>query len=158
MLLVSAVQIVLGWAWHVGFRARPHWSLRREGALAAAALAALAGAYDLTHGRQAGPAASGPLARGDRFVATTPAATAPATPVITEAARPMEIEPTADASEPQSVETIPAAPSPQLAEKQASDPIGDKILERLGDGGATASVPTKQKKVRIIKTTSSKSE
>src|SRR3954467_1034283 len=144
MVLVSAVHIALGWAWHIGYRAKHHWSLKREGALAAAALVAILGAIDLSRGHHGAPPESPVAAKSDRYaVTTTPAATAVATPVVTEATRPIQIMPSLAEAAPAEIDTVPASPSPELA--QSSDPIGDKILERLGDEPATASVTPKPK-------------
>jgi hypothetical protein len=130
MVLVSAVQIGLGFVWHVGYRARRHWSLKREGALAAAAGVMLLGAADLTvsalseapHAAVARPGA----------VASAPVHTAVATPVITEAARPIQILPATA-----SVDTVAAAPSPSA---ESTDLIGAKITERLGEEIATGTI------------------
>lgn len=46
MLLVSAVHVVSGWAWHTAYRMRHHWRLKREGALTAAAFVAALGLVD----------------------------------------------------------------------------------------------------------------
>jgi hypothetical protein len=127
MLFVSAVNVALGWGWHIAYRARHHWSLKREGALVAAAAVALFGAVDAMRPAQ-GPQEPNPV------IAPTAALTASATPVVTEA-RPIEIKP-AD----QPLDTVAAAQSPAVPPMPEDDPIGQKILERLGDPIETGSI------------------
>jgi len=124
MLLVNAVQIAIGWAWHTAYRARHHWTAKREGALIAAAAVALIGLGDTIR----------TISKGDG-PAPSPAAaiTALATPVVTEVT-PLEIRP------PEGVETVEASPSPPLEDVAGADPIGAKIMERLGDASATGSI------------------
>jgi hypothetical protein len=137
MVLVGAVQIVLGWVWHIAYRARRHWSLKREGALCAAAFVAVLGVVDVARSPKVEPPAS--------RTASAPAHTALATPVVTEAAKPIEILPATPL-----VETTPALPSPDIERTAETDPIGAKILERLGDTIATGSIVAKPKhKVRM---------
>ena len=146
MLLVGAVDIALGWAWHTVYRARLHWSVKREGALAAATLVALIGAFETVrtrHSPSLSPAIEDQAA---------PAITATATPTTVEPAQPAQMLPPVAPVEtvealpsPVPVETMPALPSPSPAEfatapAESSDPIGDKIMERLGDDVATGSV------------------
>jgi hypothetical protein len=134
MLLVGAVHIALGWAWHIAYRARHTWRLKREGALAAAALVALVGAVETlrTHHASVAP---GPepttvavkTPEPDAGPAFTAQATTPAS--VDEAA-------TTPAAEP--VETIAALPSPEPQTRD--DPIGAKIMERLGEDVATGAL------------------
>jgi hypothetical protein len=132
MLFVGAVQISLGWAWHTVHRARLHWSLKREGALLAAAVVAIVGAVDmarkLTAEKPAGPL-GGPAA----------AVTAMATPVVTET-RPLEILPAGD------VATVDATPSPELDAGPKVDLIAGKILERMGDDVQTGALGETQRR------------
>jgi hypothetical protein len=129
MLLVSAVHIALGWIWHTSHRVRHHWTLRREGALVAAAAVALIGTIDMLRGARH----SDPNAGRHRPTATL---TATATPAVTEST-PLEIKP----AEPPA--TVAALPSPP-ADGAAADTIGQKIMERLGDEPATASIAPQQ--------------
>lgn len=150
MLLVGAVDIALGWAWHTVYRAKHHWSLKREGALAAAALVALFGAAETIRTlQQSGPVApaaaktlAGPSAEPSAepvalatpaAVETPPALTADATPTTAAVPMPEEITPS-----PEPVATIAAAVSPEPVDNP--DPIGAKIMERLGDEVATGSL------------------
>jgi hypothetical protein len=136
MLLVGAVDIAIGWAWHTVHQVRHHWRLKREGALAAAALVALVGTVEtLRHGGH------GALPEAQRTTvavkvavpnAEIPAVTAQATPPAA-----VEQAPTTPAVDP--VETVAALPSPEPAADEA-DPIGAKIMERLGDDVATGSL------------------
>ena len=130
MVFVSAVQIGLGFVWHVGYRAKRHWSLKREGALTAAAVVALLGAVDLT--MSAAPEAPVARAAPPDTDASAPVHTAAATPVVTEAARPIQILPGA-----WPVDTVAAAPSPAA---EPVDLIGAKISERLGEEIATGTI------------------
>jgi hypothetical protein len=126
MLLVSAVQIAIGWAWHTAHRARLHWTLKREGSLIAAAAIALIGAAE-TIRSSAQPDATSAQAPPPSTVA------AMSRPVLTEA-KPLEIRPA------EAVETIEAVPSPPLGGVAEADPIGDKIMERLGERSETGSI------------------
>ena len=77
MLLVGAVDIALGWAWHTAHRARLHWSLKREGALVAAALVALVGAVETARSLHHGAVGAAPpstRSRAPLAAATPPAA------------------------------------------------------------------------------------
>ncbi|MGH6754432.1 MAG: hypothetical protein ACREDP_19940 [Bradyrhizobium sp.] len=129
MLFVSAVNVALGWGWHIAYRARHHWSLKREGALVAAATVALIGAVDTVH------SARSPKEPGS-IVAPSAALTASATPVVTES-QPIEIKPAA--ADP-AIETVAAAQAPAVPPMPADDPIADKINERLGEPTATGSI------------------
>jgi hypothetical protein len=144
MLLVGAVDIALGWAWHTAYRARHHWTLKREGALAAAALVALMGAVETMRSfKTVGVGTSTLVEPALRLTAeaspsateSQPAVTADATAPVAVAAQPEEIMPADDA-----VQTVAAVSSPAAVEAQ--DPIGAKIMERLGDDTATGSVET----------------
>ena len=142
MLLVGAVDIALGWAWHtahgpgsIGASSAKVHSLRRPWWLSSAPWK-LYGPFIMA------PSASGasidakpaPLAAATPPAAdSAPAMTADATMPATAEPRPMEISP---AAEP--VQTVAAAASPEPVEQP--DPIGAKIMERLGDDVATGSV------------------
>lgn len=145
MLFVGAVDIALGWAWHTAYRARLHWKLRREGALAAAAVVALIGVVDNVRSYRH------PIVQPVTTTEAAPAFTASATPTTTVVERPVEILPAAEPAAPASiaepaapalistpVETVAAVPSP--VPSMADDPIGAKIMERLGDEVATGSL------------------
>jgi len=160
MLVVSAVHIVGGWIWHTAYRARWHWKLKREGALMAAAAVVAFGAVDSARSMMDVRRAP------DSFVAlATKPVTASATPVVTEA-RVVEIQPSvlpvaAPGVEP--VQTVASSQSPSLDNvapedqlpPEIDDPIAAKIVERLGDPAATASIAdqhaVKPKPVRAIK-------
>jgi hypothetical protein len=126
MLLVSAVQIAIGWAWHTAHRAKLHWTLKREGSLIAAAAVALIGVADTIR-------SSGQQDATSTQASPPPALTAMGKPVLTEA-KPIEIRPV------EAVATIEAVPSPPIAEIAEADPIGEKIMERLGDRAETGSI------------------
>jgi hypothetical protein len=134
MLLVGAVHIALGWAWHIAYRARHNWRLKREGALAAAAFVALLGAVEaLRSGHASGATQSEPttIAIKTPEPDAAPAITAQATPPA--AVDQAETTPQADP-----VETVAALPSPEPETRD--DPIGAKIMERLGEDVATGSL------------------
>jgi hypothetical protein len=134
MVLVGAVQIALGWVWHTVYRARHHWTLRREGALSAAAAVAAFGLLQVAMGM-------GQSKIDERIpaeAAAPPALTAEATPPAAEATRPLEIMPAAAP-----IETVAAAPSP--APELREDLIAQKIMERLGDDIPTASLDAGKK-------------
>lgn len=141
MLLVSAVQIAIGWAWHTAHRARLHWTLKREGALIAAAAIAMIGGVETIRSASHGKGAPAPI--------VSPALTAMATPVFTEET-PLEVLP------PGSIETIEAVPSPPVVEPlAAADPIAGKIMERLGEPatGSVGDEPVKKIKAKPAKKT-----
>jgi hypothetical protein len=125
MLLVSAVQIAIGWAWHTAHRARLHWTLKREGSLIAAVAVALIGAADTIR-------SSGQKEAVSTQASPPRTAAAMSRPVFTEA-KPIEIRPEA-------VDTIEAVPSPPIVDVAEADPIGEKIMERLGDKVETGSI------------------
>lgn len=125
MLLASAVNVTLGWAWHTAYRVRHHWTLRREGALVAAAAVVLIGAFDVTRG-----------SHGHDEVTPLPSAmvTAQATTVLTEKTPPT-VDPLDGPSSPiplQMPETAEAAPSPALESTAAVEP--DAIGQAIASG------------------------
>jgi hypothetical protein len=126
MLLVSAVQIAIGWAWHTAHRARLHWTLKREGSLIAAVAVALIGAADTIR-------SSGQKEAVSTQASPPRTAAAMSRPVFTEA-KPIEIRPV------EAVDTIEAVPSPPIVDVAEADPIGEKIMERLGDKVETGSI------------------
>ncbi|MDQ0469020.1 hypothetical protein [Labrys wisconsinensis] len=136
MLFVSAVNVALGWGWHIAYRAKHHWSLKREGALIAAAAVALIGTVDALRSAHR-PQDHGAPAMSSPILAPTAALTDSATPVVT-AAQPLEIQPTDQAPETVAATQPPAVPPMPAA--SADDAIGQKILERLGDPVATGSI------------------
>lgn len=134
MLLVGAVHIALGWAWHIVYRARHTWRLKREGALAAAAFVALLGAVEALRG---GHASGAPQPEPTTIAIKTPEPDgAPA--VTAQATTPAAIEQAVTTPQADPVETIAALPSPEP--EAHDDPIGAKIMERLGEDVATGSL------------------
>lgn len=135
MLLVSAVDVALGWATHTFYMARHHWTLRREGALGAAALVALIGVVDtarLHHGADQPAstvlAVTASVAPDDVAPASLPTAALPAQAPAPAAAPPIgpdlasaqaPVDPVAAMTTPGTLDvpaSTPADPSPTLAE------------------------------------------
>ena len=144
MLLVSAVQIVIGWAWHTAHRAKLHWSLRREGTLIAAAAVALIGAAETIRssvGKDDARLTDASSLRASR---------ATGRPVLTEA-KPLEVNPNDPAGAIEAIGTIEAAPSPSVETVSAADPIAHKIMERLGDSAQTGSIAADEPAPAAIK-------
>ncbi|WP_413993188.1 hypothetical protein ACMDCR_14520 [Labrys okinawensis] len=174
MLLASAVDISIGWLWHIAYRARRHWKLKREGALIAAGFVAFVGVIDtarsLYSGHQTATAQTATITMPAPGVASQPvvASTAPAAaaPAAT-AQQPVgsTVQAYSDPNSPQfpiiqdqtgsidqgdPVETI----LPMDPTAQKDDPIARKINERFGD--AAEAPATHKARPKPVKTAASK--
>ncbi|MDQ0393965.1 hypothetical protein [Labrys monachus] len=176
MLLASSAEVAVGWFWHTAYRARWHWKLKREGALIAAAVVALAGAVDTARTIHRSPQASdiAPLSAPVAAAMTPDTAAVAATITLPAAgavaANPPAIDGTQTAQAPDAAPKFPIIQDqtgsidqndpietilPMDSSARKDDPIAQKINERFGDAAPAEPAP-KKAKPRAVRTASAK--